>query len=100
MLVIRDTGASVLVERYVMAVLYFSTGGPKWSDDLRFLSNYSICEWPNIGEDESQLTTTNEVDCDDNGQVSKLSIGKSYCLCTTDNIYPARFHNAKFSQPC
>jgi hypothetical protein len=65
---------SILTERYVLVVLYFSTGGPHWNDNLNFLSNYSICEWPNIGEDESLATTTNEVDCVD-GSVVKITIG-------------------------
>ena len=70
----RATNTFVLIERYVMAVLYYSTGGPEWYDDLRFLSNYSVCEWPNIGEIEDELATSNEVDCDETGHIVKLRI--------------------------
>jgi hypothetical protein len=32
-------------ERYVMAVLYFSLGGPQWTHQLNFLSPEHICAW-------------------------------------------------------
>ena len=75
MLDARATNTSTLIERYVMAVLYYSTGGPEWNEQLRFLSNYSICDWPNIGDNETEVRSANEVDCDDNGNVVKLRIG-------------------------
>jgi hypothetical protein len=36
---------SVLLERYVMAVFYFSAAGPQWTEQLNFLSGKSICSW-------------------------------------------------------
>jgi hypothetical protein len=45
MLPIKDTKASSLIERYALAVLYFSTGGPQWAGSVKFLSNYSVCDW-------------------------------------------------------
>jgi hypothetical protein len=36
-----------LVERYVLAVLYFATSGGGWSDQLNFLSASSVCDWNN-----------------------------------------------------
>jgi len=45
------TNAS-LVQRYVLAVLYYATGGPFWSDSPMVLSSYSECRWlyyPRIG---------------------------------------------------
>jgi len=67
----------VLKERYAMATLYYATNGEYWSDQLRFLSNISICEWPNLGENETDAVTDNEVDCKDdpkNKRVVKLRI--------------------------
>lgn len=72
---IQSTNSSTLLERYVMVVLYYSTGGPEWDDQLGFLTNRSICEWPNINQDESTATTSNEVDCGDRGTVVKIRIG-------------------------
>jgi hypothetical protein len=36
-----------LIERYVLAVFYFSTGGSTyWNERYHFLSNTSVCLWP------------------------------------------------------
>jgi hypothetical protein len=32
-----------LIERYVLAVFYFSTGGPEWTYQLNFLTNNHVC---------------------------------------------------------
>jgi hypothetical protein len=38
----------LLVERYVLAVLYYSTGGArKWTESLSFLSSSNVCDWNN-----------------------------------------------------
>jgi hypothetical protein len=34
-----------LVERYILAVLYFATSGEGWGDQRNFLSATSVCEW-------------------------------------------------------
>jgi hypothetical protein len=34
-----------LVERYILAVLYFATSGDGWGDQHNFLSATSVCEW-------------------------------------------------------
>jgi hypothetical protein len=48
----EDTGSSVLVtppnqllERYIMALFYFSTGGPEWKHRADFLTGENICDW-------------------------------------------------------
>lgn len=33
------------VERYVLAVLYFATGGPDWAYQLKFLTGNHVCTW-------------------------------------------------------
>jgi hypothetical protein len=41
-----DTPQVVLVERYVLATLYFTTGGPtNWTESFNFLSSESVCDW-------------------------------------------------------
>jgi hypothetical protein len=37
-----------LLERFIMVLLYFSTGGDKWSNSIKFLSNSSACEWEGV----------------------------------------------------
>jgi hypothetical protein len=34
-----------LLERFVVSLLYFSTGGETWNDSFGFLSNLSACAW-------------------------------------------------------
>jgi hypothetical protein len=60
-----STCPAILVERYVLAVLYFSTSG---LDVLNFLSASSICEWNN--EDGG-------VDCNEDDLVVALFLGMS-----------------------
>ncbi|KAG7343129.1 RHS repeat-associated core domain containing protein [Nitzschia inconspicua] len=41
-----ETPRVILVERYVLATLFFSTGGPaNWTEPLNFLSSESVCDW-------------------------------------------------------
>jgi hypothetical protein len=40
-----DFSAAELSSRYAMAVLYYSTNGPNWSNRDLWLSNSSICDW-------------------------------------------------------
>jgi hypothetical protein len=61
---IKDTKASItLIERYALAVLYLTTGGPhQWAGSVNILSNYSVCDWKD---------DRNEVRCYDNEQKVK-----------------------------
>jgi hypothetical protein len=36
---------SRFVERYVMAVFYYATGGPNWTYKMNFLNSTDICDW-------------------------------------------------------
>jgi hypothetical protein len=40
-----STPAVILVERYVLAMLYFATSGEGWGGQRNFLSPTSVCEW-------------------------------------------------------
>lgn len=61
-----------IIERYVMAVLYYSTGGDAWILDLNFLSNHSICEW--------NLKNRSGVACDSDGFVKGIGFGEYFTL--------------------
>ncbi len=42
---INSVPPEVFVERYVLALLFFSTNGPAWRQGLNFLEPTSVCEW-------------------------------------------------------
>jgi hypothetical protein len=42
---VRSTAKRILVERYTLALLYFSTGGTSWENQYNFLSADSVCNW-------------------------------------------------------
>ncbi|KAG7373342.1 RHS repeat-associated core domain containing protein [Nitzschia inconspicua] len=75
---IQSTSYMNLTQRYVMAVFFYSTGGPtSWVDDLRFLSNYSVCEWPNLMGIKEDARTDNEVGCNEHGEIIKIRVERN-----------------------
>ena len=75
MLPIKTTNETTLISRYVLAVFYYSTGGPSWKNQLRFLSNYSHCDWKKEGESTG---LSSKVECNiDRESVRVLQVGKS-----------------------
>jgi hypothetical protein len=69
-LVDGSTNSSTVLERYVLSVLYWSTGGPNWTNQFNFMTNNSVCDWPN----ETSITTVSSVDCNDFGELVDLRI--------------------------
>ncbi len=57
-----------ILERYVLAVLYFATSGEGWLNVLNFLSSSSVCTRSNGGKG---------VSCDQDDLVVALLLGKS-----------------------
>eukprot|EP00567_Pseudictyota_dubia_P004580 CAMPEP_0197441490 /NCGR_PEP_ID=MMETSP1175-20131217/7746_1 /TAXON_ID=1003142 /ORGANISM="Triceratium dubium, Strain CCMP147" /LENGTH=1129 /DNA_ID=CAMNT_0042971775 /DNA_START=147 /DNA_END=3536 /DNA_ORIENTATION=+ len=50
-----------IVQRYVLALLFFSTSGPKsWKDKLNFLSSQHECEWNIRNRTEGYTICTND----------------------------------------
>jgi hypothetical protein len=43
------------LERFVVALLYFSTKGETWDDSSKFLSAMSICGWSGVSCDISMV---------------------------------------------
>jgi Leucine-rich repeat (LRR) protein len=39
--------------RYALAVLFYAWGGPRWSYDLSWMTNYNACEWNDIWDSSS-----------------------------------------------
>jgi hypothetical protein len=63
-----STPTMILVERYVLAVLYFATSGESWLTELHFLSASSVCEW-NTGE--------RGVVCNEDDSVGEINLSKT-----------------------
>mmetsp|Transcript_49757 Transcript_49757/g.53703 ORF Transcript_49757/g.53703 Transcript_49757/m.53703 type:complete len:814 (+) Transcript_49757:93-2534(+) len=67
-----DMPIQLLVERYVLAVLYYTTGGLRtWNDKLSFLSSKDVCEWNN---DNNSIYLLEEGIFDDNITGGNISI--------------------------
>ena len=68
-----DSGSRhVIVERYVLALLYFATNGDNWLSDIDYLnSNTSVCDWPLTTDD----TSIHGIQCDeDTGTVKSIKL--------------------------
>jgi len=68
---LQDTLSNdALVERFVLVLLYFATGGANWSDQFLFLSpSLDICSW-NLG------FLLGVFECNDEGSVTELGFCK------------------------
>ena len=76
-----------LVERFVLVLLHFTTGGASWSDQARFLSpSLNTCSWNNI------FDSTIGVGCNGNGSVVRLDLRKFHNspTCQFLNFAPPR----------
>ena len=61
-----------LVERFVLVLLYFATGGASWSDQVRFLTpSLNTCSWNSIVDG-----TTIGIGCNEEGSVVRFDVGK------------------------
>jgi len=45
---LEATSSTAFIERYVLAVFYFATGGPDWTQSLNFMSSQHVCTWYGI----------------------------------------------------
>jgi hypothetical protein len=64
-----------IMERYVAALLYFSTSGDSWNNQFNFLSQGSICEWNDvvvIGPGAKPVERG--ILCNDQGRVKKIDL--------------------------
>jgi hypothetical protein len=70
-----STSTVILLERYILAVLYFATGGGVWFDQLNFLSASSVCEW-NDGQIQGSSFSRGAL-CNDDDLLVDLNLRKS-----------------------
>jgi Leucine-rich repeat (LRR) protein len=69
----------MILERYIMALLYFSTDGPNWVLQYDFLGNQSICDWGRT------------IRCSFEGAAVRISIGtrtRRFCSTIALNAVP------------
>jgi hypothetical protein len=71
-----ETSSEILKERFVVSLLYFSTGGGTWNEKYNFLSEQSICAW-NISDEKNELGIG--IGCDTASRVKQIILGKSLC---------------------
>jgi hypothetical protein len=76
----------MIMERYTMVVLYFSTDGPNWVSAYDFLGNQSICDWGV------------PIQCTEEGTVDELNMGKPLFCSTMALVVTLCFLESKTHQ--
>lgn len=66
------TSYDVLVERYVISVLYFAAEGEGWREQHEFMTPDSVCTWHANQTDGTQFG----IECDDNFNVYAIRLGE------------------------
>jgi hypothetical protein len=76
---LEDRTPEMLIERYVLALVYYSTEGPKWKEQYSFLEPTSICTW----NDGTSVWASNTswfdgagVYCGENERVEEIWLGE------------------------
>ena len=82
---LKATSSTAFIERYVLAVFYFATGGPNWNQSLNFLSSEHVCTWYGIlpMTTDGTTTTTNVKDEGD-----YLTLGIHACKLVEEELVP------------
>lgn len=78
------------VERYVLAVFYFATGGPGWTNQLNFLSDDHVCTWY-----ESFLLDNDDSEVDE----EYITLGVHGCKTIGKDLVPFTLFLRKYSFP-
>ena len=66
---ITSQNSDRLLDRYVLAVLYYATNGGEWFNGYSFLSPDPTCEWK-----DTTFAIDRGVTCNDNNEVVELII--------------------------
>jgi hypothetical protein len=74
--VLSHTSGLVLLQRYVIALLYFTTKGPEWKGHHNFLFEASVCQWNHlIGTSNNMYISEQGIICDEQGFVIEIRLG-------------------------
>ena len=65
-----------IVERYVLAVLYYGMNGDSWTHQLNFMSGMDHCKWHQTFQTNSGNKIRQGVECNSLGRITKLNLGK------------------------
>lgn len=71
-----------LMQRFILAVFYYSTNGESWTSQLKFLSDYDVCYWNESIEPTAEAKADqfdgwfSGVQCNEEGDVNYLFIRK------------------------
>lgn len=65
-----NSAKEIVLQRYILSLLYFSTGGPSWTHQHNFLSPQNECEWKS-SKNEGILSGVQECE---SGKIKKLSL--------------------------
>ncbi|KAL3906973.1 MAG: hypothetical protein SGILL_009061, partial [Bacillariaceae sp.] len=70
---------AVIIERYVAALVYFSTNGKQWTNQFNFLSSVSICEWNDnvVIDGPAPNTVKRGILCNDRGRVQTIDLQRN-----------------------
>ena len=63
-----ESSNSAIVQRYALALLYYTTNGPNWNNKHNFLGPFSECEWCNM--------LNQGVFCNEDGNVKEIKLRK------------------------
>lgn len=66
--VLPPVNSQELMERFILAVLYFATDGREWDNEFKFLQHLSVCDWHGPSEYDG-------VNCTAGGSVSAIHLG-------------------------
>lgn len=68
-----EAGDNLLIQRYVLALLYYSTMGENWNHDgLHFLTGVNECHWYK----KFHKSLLGVIDCDSDLHVTKIQLCK------------------------
>jgi len=75
--ILSEQEYGMIVDRYVMALFYYSTNGPEWYDSGNFLNTKKhICDWGTITLNETDFhyvqVYENAIGCDQSGNVEAM----------------------------
>ena len=65
--------SAAIVQRYVIAVLYYSTQGSAWHNTCNFLSRNNECEWNNYVDGNDHVIGAL---CDESGNIYSIDLRK------------------------
>lgn len=69
---LEGVSTDLIVSRYIAALLYMSTGGKEWRQQLNFMTDASVCEWNDGGAGEVEEGIV--CDSDDAGRVDGIVV--------------------------